>query len=572
MLGAQVSMVWTTALLIAALAASGSRGLDAQSSDSARLVRTARAAQRDFEWTRRAHLRWTRGGSGGRCDERIGRFCYWHADTPDSAPPESPTIVRARRDLLAILDSAGRAAPSDGWIAGQRVRYELEAGAPDSALASVSPCGAAPWWCDALRGLALHVGEHYVGADSAYGRALAEMPDSLRCEWLDLSPLLEGRAAARYAHAACDERPVLDARLWWLAQPFYALPANDRRTEQFARMTIVEIASHSAWPETASWGDDLAQLLLRYGWPRWFERVEPESQIDPSYSIMGHDPQPSFAFFPDGRLLDSAYAARPDDWDLHAARAASRYAPAYAVSIAPLRMLLSRFARGDSVLVVAAYDASGDSLLRAGGLRAALAVAPDERQRFVSWDSSAGRAGVLTVMAPQLDALVDVDLFDDRTHAAARARTSLRKPTANGGIQLSDILLFHRAGKLPQTLGSAVPLALPAAEVGGREPLGLYWELSGAGNVGRSLDVSLTVERVGAGWWERARRVLHLGRGDTPIALHWRDAERPTDEIAGRAVSVDLSRLDGGIYRIRLQVRPDGDTAQAAEREVEIRR
>lgn len=571
MAGARRPGVWARVALIAALAAPGGR-LAAQAADSARLVRAAHDAQRDFEETRRSHLRWTRGGDGGHCDERIGRFCYWHGDMPDSAPPESPVIERARRRLLAVLDSASRAAPADGWIAGQRVRYELEAGAPDSAFIQLASCGAAPWWCDALRGLALHAGGHYARAETADDRALAEMPDTLRCRWIDLSPLLEGRAAGRYAHAGCDERPVLNARLWWLAQPFLALPANDRRTEQFARRTMVEIARHSVWPVTASWGDDVAELMLRYGWPRWFERVEPESQIDPSYSIMGHDPQPSFAFFPDGRLLDSVYSARPGDWDLHAARAASRYAPAYAESIEAARVLLSRFARGDSTLVVAAYDASRDTLLHARGLRAALAVAPDERQRFVRWDSSAAPTGVLSVIAPRLDALVDMDLFDDRSHAAARDREALRALTGGGGARLSDLLLFRPADGTPETLDAAMPLALPSADIAGRDPLGVYWELYGPRSVGVGLEVSLTVERVGASWWQRARRVLRIGRGDTPIALHWRDVARPRDGVVGRSVVVDLSHVDGGTYRIRLQVQPDGEPAQVAEREVVVRR
>ncbi len=569
--GAQIASVLKTVGLIVPLVVPGGVA-GAQSADSARWVRSAHAAQRDFEATRRAHLPWTRGGSGGQCDERIGRFCYWHGDTPDPPPPESPTVVRARLALLETLDSAARAAPGDGWIAGQRVRYQLEAGRPDSALAAVTPCGADAWWCDALRGLALHVGRHFADAESAFDHALTEMPDSLRCRWLDLSPLLDGRMADRYARTDCDGREQLNARLWWLAQPFYAMRANDRRTEQFARRTMVAIARQSVWPETASWGDDLAELLLRYGWPRWFERVEPALQIDPSYSIMGHDPQPSFAFFPDGRLLDSTFTARPDDWDVHARRSASRYAPAYALSIQPLRMLLSRFVRGDSTLIVAGYDASGDSLLRGPGLRAALAVAPDERQRFVSWDSSAAPTGVLTVLAPRLDALVDVDVFDDSTYAAARERRGLRGPGGGDAPRLSDILLFRPTGRMPETLRDAIRDALPAAETTTHRPLGLYWELYGPGTIGGALDVSLTVERVGASWWQRARRALHLGGGDTPVALHWRDVARPVAGVIGRSVAVNLSRRDAGTYRIRLKVTLNGELTARAERVVTVRR
>jgi hypothetical protein len=546
--------------------------LPAQQSDSARLVHRAHDAQREFESTRRDHLRWTRGGSGGPCTERVGRFCYWHGETPDSAPPESPAIVRARQALLAVLDTAARVAPGDGWIAGQRVRYELEVDAVDSALAVLTPCGAEPWWCDALRGLALHVGQRFAAAETTFDRALREMPDSVRCRWIDLSPLLDGRLADRYEHADCAERPSLNARLWWLAQPFLALRANDRRTEHFARRTMVAIARHSVWPETMSWGDDIAALMVRYGWSRWFERVEPEMQIDPSYTLVGHGPDPSFAFFPDGRLLDSVYSAVPGDWDLHAMRAASRYAPAYARSLSAVPTLLTRFTRGDSMRVVAAYDVRDDTLLATRGLRAAVAVAPDERQRFVRWDSAAAPTGALTVTAPRLPALVDVDLFDDHTHGTGRSRRSLAPLPPDSVLHLSDLLLFTPAGATPRTLAQAAPLALARARTRRDQPLGLFWELYGRDLIGEHLGVSLTIQRTGASWWQRARRALHLGAGDTPVSLQWQEVARPVDGRIARAVSVDPSRLSGGTYRIRLRVTPEGRPPLLAERTLDVGR
>lgn len=563
---------WWTIGAAAVLALGGGAPLAAQAGDGARWVQAAHAAQRDFEATRRAHLPWTRAASGGRCDEHIGRFCYWHGETPDSAPPERPAIVRARTELLGLLDSASRAAPGDGWIAGQRVRYRLEAGSPAAAQRVAAACGADAWWCDALRGLALHADSRFVAAAMAFDRALAEMPDSTRCRWTDLTPLLDGRAADRYAHADCDARAPLNARLWWLAQPFYALPFNDRRTEHFARRTMIEIAGHSAWPETSSWGDDLAELILRYGWPRWFERVEPDSPADPSYSVMGHDPQPSFAFFPDGRLLDSVYSARATDWEPDARRAASRYAPAYATFVRPVPVLLSRFRRGDSAVIVAGYSAGADTLLRSIGLRAALAVAPDERQRFVTWDSSAAATGGLAVVAPQLPALVDLDLFDDTHRVAARARQAISPMPRADGPQISDILLFRPADEAPRTLWEAVPRAMGTAESAADRQLGLYWELYGIRMPGTPLDVSLTIQRTGESWWHHARRFLHLGRGDAPIALHWQDAARPVNGTVGRSVAVDLSRLDGGDYRIRIRIRIDGGPALVRERQFAIRR
>ncbi len=522
---------------------------------------------------RRNHLPWAGAGSGsGHCDARIGRFCYWHGDAPERAPGEAPATVRARAALLAVLDTAALVASADGWIAGQRVRYRLEAGQPDSAIAAVTPCAATPWWCDALRGLAFHVAGRFASAASAFDAALAEMPADERCRWTDLSALLDGRLADRYSRAGCDDRAALNARLWWLAQPFYSMDANDRRTEHFARLTMIRIAENSVWPEVGAWGDDLRELMLRYGWPRWFERVRPEVMSDPSYAIMGHDPQPSFAFFPDARLLDSAYAARPDDWNLQAFTAASRYAPAYVQTLEPARVALSRFRRGDSELVAAAYDVSGDSVLGRGRVRVALAVTPDERQRFVGRRDSAGGSGGVAAAAPATPALASLELFDDSARAAARVRQGVVPLPRSPGLALSDILLFRPSGNPPRSLAEALPTAVPDATNADRGTIGLYWELYGALATGTALDVSLTIERTGVSWWQRARWALHLGGKDAPVSLRWRDVARPGDGVIPQTVAVDLSRLDGGTYLVRIAVGAGDLGAVSVERPLNLRR
>ncbi len=539
--------------------------------DSARTDRAMRGAQRDFEWHRRMNLPWTSGGSGGACDARIGRFCYWHGTTPDTAPPEPATIVRARDRLIARLDSAAARLPGDGWMAGQRVRYLLEAGRTDDALAAARACRAAAWWCDALQGLVLHVTSRFAAAESTYDRALAEMPASTRCRWTDLSTLLDGAAAGRYRHLGCAERAPFDARLWWLARPFYSLGANDRRTEHFARRTIVAIARRSVWPVVGSWGDDVRDLIVRYGWPRWYERVRPDISADPNFSVMGHDPQPSFAFFPNGRLLDSAYDARPSDWNLLADRAPSRYAPAYLQTVEPLSVLLSRFRRGDSMVVVAAYDAAGDSILGGHRVRAGLVVMPDERQAFTVTMADAPAAGALVVTAPRLPALASVELLDRPDRAGARERQAVAPIAGGPGLTLSDLLLFRPGAELPATLEQAAASAIPAVGDPAR-PLGLYWELYGTGDTPMAVDVSLTVERTEAGWWDRVRRVLHLVGRRAPIALRWHDAVRFAHGAAPRAVSVDLSRLDGGRYDLRLEVSAPGMRAAVDQRTLNVRR
>src|SRR6266542_5112000 len=108
--------------LLLALAAS-------QRTDSQRVLGFARDAQADFELTRRHNLPRDWGHSGGDCDERIGRFCFWfEGDATAPAPEEPRRIGEARNRVVHQLDSAAALLPGDEWIAGQRVRYLVEAG------------------------------------------------------------------------------------------------------------------------------------------------------------------------------------------------------------------------------------------------------------------------------------------------------------------------------------------------------------------------------------------------------------------------------------------------------------
>src|SRR5690606_25354879 len=126
--------------------------------DSARLVGSARSDQAQFERLRRNRLPEAWGGGSSRCDERIGRFCLTHGmGRPDYvAPPEHEDVIEAR---LHLIDGLGRVAellPGDGWVAGQRVRYLVEARRFDQAVEAARECRAEPSWCAAIEGFALH--------------------------------------------------------------------------------------------------------------------------------------------------------------------------------------------------------------------------------------------------------------------------------------------------------------------------------------------------------------------------------------------------------------------------------
>ena len=275
--------------------------------DSLAVLRSARRAQDAFESARRANLPERPSGSNGGGYEIIGRLRYWYESggDDDSAPPEPPRIRQARARLLAALEDAATALPGDEWIVGQRVRYALEDSQPQLAARVAEQCRAVPWWCAALGGLVRQVGGDYTRADSLFSTALAGMSEDERCRWNDISSLLEGDLAGRYRNLDCASRAAFEHRWWWLAQPLYSLPTNDRRTEHFARQTMVRIEQGRRTTFGLYWETDLRDVWLRYGWPTWWSRQPSTSLATHSEpAVTGHDRSPAFRFAPGARAFD----------------------------------------------------------------------------------------------------------------------------------------------------------------------------------------------------------------------------------------------------------------------------
>jgi len=528
--------------------------------DSQALLRAARRAQGEFELTRRWHL--PAAPSASRCDELVGRFCYWHGDDRDQPPAEPERIGRARAALLDKLDSLAALLPGDAWIAGQRVRYLVESGRTEDAVHAAEACRAAGWWCWALGGLALHAAGDYPAADSAFDAALALMPAEERCQWSDLSSLLEGELRRRYRALPCGDRDRLGARLWWLARPLLSQAGNDRRSEHFARLTVVRLMREARTAYGLSWGGDLAEITLRYGWPRWWTQAPPRAAgllADPI--IAGHEATPGFHFFPAAPAVLDPAAAREADFAPHALRPRELYAPRYATAFTTPAHQSAVFRRGDTALVVAAYDLAGDTLFAAASLDAALVLARDERSPpAVARRDHAAARGVLLAAAPWGPLVLSLEVTTANPRHVARARYSWRPAPAETRVSLSDLLLFHPADSLPATLENAAPRAHGSAIVPSDRPLGLYWELYGLAPGGEVVTTSVSVIPLEKGF-------LGLGRSKG-VRLEWQDVPEQADGIGARALTVDLSGLSPGRYRVVLSVKPEDEPAVAASREI----
>jgi hypothetical protein len=541
--------------------------------DSQRVLRDARAAQTAFERTRRANLPLNRQGTSGRCDVRVGRFCYWWDDGEFEPPPERPKTKAARDAMLERLARAAAALPGDRWIAGQRVRYLVEAERFPEAVAAARACQAEVSWCAALEGYALHAALDFAGADSSFDRALAAMPERERCRWTDISLLLEGDARKRYEKMRCADRAPFEARFWALSRPLFLLPANDLRTEHLARLTMAELIRTSRYPHDMAWGDDAQELLVRYGWETAWSRETPSVSDPASVHVVGHEPTPAFDFVPAPEALAEPDSADGSDWALHDRLAQSRYAPRYARSVTELDHQIAFFRRGDSAVVVAAFDVGHDSVFTRDSVRAALALvspASPESARIVR-DSSARRHDVLTATAAWEPLVASVEARDSAARRVARARMVVRPPPSNGRVTISDLLLFDDPANLPASLDEAAPRARGTLRVARNAPVGVFWEMYGVNPSGEALAYTLTVTREGTPWYRRAAEKLKVVDRRAPVRMQWEEPSARPGATRSRALAVDLSTLPEGRYRIELMLEAGGQTAATAMRQIEVR-
>ncbi|HEY5060395.1 MAG TPA: hypothetical protein VII52_02615 [Gemmatimonadaceae bacterium] len=568
------------ASLAVALPHAGRFAWDPQpATDSIRVVRRVADAQRSFEAFRRNRLP-IAAGVHDQCDVRVGRYCYWRGDDDDEEPGVEPASIREQRDeLIRTLDSASQALPGDAWLAGQLVRYLVEAGRPNDAVGfASSQCHATAAWCAALTGYAAHIGGRFEVADSAFALALAAMDSSERCKWFDISDLLDDELAGRFQALDCSARERFARRLFWMGAPLYSVSETDLLTEYLARLTRARIAEHAAAPDGEAWADDIRALVVRYGWPRWYTRTPaaPGSLREASYT--GHDAGLPYCFLPSARAFDHIGRTTTADWSLDDPQARTGYAPVFARSMHDLPSQIATFRRGDSTLVVAAWDARKDTTLLGRQLDAALALT-DGNRSAIARQSMAGSVGRISATGIVDSGLVSLELLAVADRRAARIRIGIATRPSNR-IALSDLLLHAPVGAGgagsagsagSAALATVIDSALATATIVGGRQVGVYWETYGLRAQGEPVQFTLTVEPVAGNWLRRAAERLHFTDPSRESRLHWEEVPQKVHGVAARDLRLDLSTLRPGRYRIDLSVITRIADSVVTSREIELR-
>lgn len=523
------------------------------------LVAAAKQAQRGFERARRLGLRFYNGGAEARCEERIGRLCYWN-NNGDVPPPEERTeVATEREELLGALARAAGADPNDDWTAGQRVRYLAESRRLDEATTAAGECRGTPWWCSALRGLVLHQQGRHAPAALAFDSALAGMPARERCTWRDVSLWLEPRDVDAYRQLACDGTPDdprgrWEARFWRLAQPLWLLPGNDLRTELLARRAMTRVQQQGGSPYDMAWGEDMAESELRYGVPTSWSVTTGGAQDPRPPSVIGHEPTPSYDFVPSAAAWAAPTAAAASAWELGDARARMRYAPRYTPrGFVTLEHQLARFRRGDSALLVGAWNVERDRDWGSGSVTAGLTLVDSAGVPRTVRQEEQPRRGALLTSAPAAPRLMGLEVLGATQGRAARARYAVTPLAADA--PLSDLLLLRRGAGPTARLEEVLPEALGAPVVRGGGTVGLYWESYLPASPGAPVTVSLTATRLNTRWLDRTRSALRIGAKVRPVAVRFTDVGRP-DGLPGRSLTLNWPEVPAGEYQVELTVTP----------------
>ncbi len=565
---------------LAVLRAWGVETLRAQAAnsavDSVTVYENARQAQQQFEEFRVAGLPWGWQRSRSSKDEVVGRLLLIGDSEETWQPlPEPEATGQARERLLAALDRAAQRVPGDSWIAGQRVWYAIEGGDPAGALDRLAGCLAERWWCHALRGLALHASGEFVIAEEAFNAALAVMPSTRRERWLDPIDLLDRDARRTYRRLDPAEREHFVRRFWWLADPFYAVPGNDRLTEHFARHVQDRIFENARSPFEMRWGKDLREVLVRYGWPVGWERIRRRSGGLGAISrsgIIGHDPPGERCFAPAAAVLEGPTRVAPGEWSIEDDGARTSYAPRYAEKIFELDHQLAVFRRAGEAVVVAGWQVS-DSIPEGDPVDAALVIASGPTDSSSTARSRTTEShGVLELQVPWTPSVVSVEALAPETGRAARARYGL--PISGAGTRrpvVSDLLLLDSPGELPLSLEDAVPRARGSTRVWSNERLGIYWELYPGTGRPHEVSIAVALKDERQGFWRKLGSTLNLAGDHTDsVALEWSESIPVGTFVYPRALEVSLPELPAGEYMLELTVRFADSSRVVANRAITV--
>ena len=259
----------------------------------------------------------------------------------------------------------------------------------------------------------------------------------------------------------------------------------------------------------------------------------------------------------------------PPRWDLDRERATARYAPTWAKRFVTIPdAQIARFRRGDSVVTIAGFDVSTDPALAGQVPRVRLAVGTDAASPVVVGPPVAAAHGGVSVRSVDPPAVVSVEAVHETSGWVGRLRTATADPTAWVTSRMSDLLLVAADAAATGPGESLATIALPGVTLSARRPVGIYWEWYEHPAKGTVVTIEARVARLGGGGAPSP-----LGRSEcvpadkAAIAVQWHETVGERSAL-GRAVTLDLARLEPGRYLAAMSMRAGQDSLRCSSREL----
>ncbi|TVP77263.1 MAG: hypothetical protein EA352_03930 [Gemmatimonadales bacterium] len=505
---------------------------------------------------------------------------------------------RSHRATMERLDRVAEGIPGDDWVLRQRIAQRLLLQRFQEVDQIIEACAPERWWCHAL---ALYRGTLVGDWDGAHRAAVqleAHQPPSVACAWLDEAwHLLEGEAARGWTGLDCRGREELVERLWWLSDPAHMEEANPRKLEHLGR--VVGMVLHH--DELDVLGNvcpmDHHRPVLREGWEDTGYWVVPSDPLLPRRSA------PNRSWLPTREVLDDPFGARSRDWRWDA-RPRAGGPGARLEGVTPTAALESHqvavLPRGDSMEVHAAFripDPADDrrfpDSLPEGRAGMVLSAGPGERVVVrAPWPDPSTREVRLSGALEASPRLLSLEALPGRTEVAEdgtawteggifRERFGLPVPPEDGGLQLSDLVLFHWDPELPEEARAVVPRMQSSLHLdpGGR-PTGIHWEVHGLAP-GEEVRMTLVMEEVDAGRLRRLGRALRLVGPGSALEVSWTDwgpepsgaettgGPRPPSFLA-RSLRPSVPELREGMHLLELRVQTGDGRSARARRTVQV--
>jgi hypothetical protein len=535
---------------------------------------------------------------------------------------EGRAKIRARRAaVLVLIDSALSAMPDNAMLHGQRVRYAVDQRDSVMARDAVAECQGRDGWCGLL---GVYVAAKFgalTAADSLLDAALTEVESAQRCAWTDIAPLLDAPERKTYEKRACAERLRLEKTYWWLADPFWSQPRNERRAEHFSRLVEIVLRSEFETDERFDWrrdkgGTAFSHLVVRYGWPSfigWLGHHEDGGHrgwlafddgavatLAPEYTA------PRSHVTPPWRAVTNTASLERDDWQEMSPRWkrnqwdtrwwAQEHMRFGDAPITPLPDQTALFRRArNAIVAVATQMTVATGKTEDGAPYSASLVVASEPEVSVVVDRPLRAGDRVAIVAPVVNpSLLSIELLPQRSAggpggpaAMGRSRYAVTPPPglhklAGGTIALSDLALFHATTDeaRPSTVDELLGVMLPTSTVARGARLGVFWEAYGM-RAGDTADVKIRVERDDRSLLRGLAARAGLASDEKPaVEISWREPQagltgysflEAGTPVQTRAVTLGLAALEPGRYTVTLSVTPVRAPAATSVRSLEIR-